>query len=94
MAEILVTEQGGAYAITLTDGASVTQHEMRVPPEDLVAMGIGDCDPRLVVEESLRFLLEREPKESILESFDLSTITGFFPEFPEEIRRRMRGDLD
>ena len=69
--------------------ASVTQHEVRATAEQLARLGLQACEPRLVVEESLRFLLEREPKEAIVASFDLDTITGYFPEFPGEIRRRM-----
>jgi hypothetical protein len=35
---------------------------------------------------SFRFLLAREPKESILRSFGLSTIVRYFPEFEREIK--------
>ena len=37
------------------------------------------------VRDSFRFLLTREPKESILGTFDISEIEKYFPEFPEEI---------
>lgn len=94
MAEILAAEREGGYEVTLTDGASVTQHEVKLGTGDLEQLGLGGCDPRAVVEESFRFLLEREPKESIMGSFDLPAIGRFFPEYPEEIRRRMAGDLD
>jgi hypothetical protein len=33
------------------------------------------------------FLLVREPKESILRSFDVSQIETYFPEFEAEITR-------
>jgi len=33
------------------------------------------------VRESFRFLLEREPKESILREFDLSVIKRYFPDY-------------
>lgn len=94
MSEILVTERDDHYEVTLTDGASVSQHQVRAPDKDLSELGLQDHDAQSVVEESFRFLLEREPKEAILSSFDLSTITKFFPEYPGEIRRRMSGALD
>ena len=50
----------------------------RVPPEDLV-------------REAFAFLLEREPKESILRSFDLQVIGRYFPEWEGEMRRRLAG---
>lgn len=36
-----------------------------------------------------RFLLEREPASAILASFDLEDVNRYFPEFEEEIRRRV-----
>ena len=33
------------------------------------------------VEAAFRFLLDREPKESILKTFDVSVISKYFPEF-------------
>lgn len=41
--------------------------------------------PAEMVEKSFSFLLEREPKESILKKFDLETISKYFPEYEEEI---------
>ena len=38
---------------------------------------------------SFRFLLAREPKESILSRFELPVIERYFPEYPEEIRGRL-----
>lgn len=45
----------------------------------------GDCDPARLVEASIRFLLDREPKESIMSQFDLDVIAGYFPEYPSKI---------
>jgi hypothetical protein len=41
------------------------------------------------VEESFRFLLEREPKESILRRFNLTVISRYFPEYEREIKTRL-----
>jgi hypothetical protein len=38
-----------------------------------------------LVEATFRFLLEREPKESILRSFELGEIERYFPDFPRTI---------
>jgi hypothetical protein len=45
----------------------------------------------LSVEESngYCFLLKREPKESILRSFDLTVISRYFPEYEREMTRRL-----
>lgn len=61
----------------------VTVHEEEAA---LLAPGI---DPGKLVEESFRFLLEREPVTSIMGAFDLSVIERYFPEYPREIGARV-----
>jgi len=41
-----------------------------------------------LIKKSFEFLLEREPKESILSRFNLRVINQYFPEFEEEIRKQ------
>ena len=41
------------------------------------------------MKRSFQFLLEREPKESILKQFDLQVIGRYFPEYEREIQRRL-----
>lgn len=62
----------------------VTVHE-----EDAATLAPG-VDPARIVEESFRFLLEREPVTSILPSFDLTVIEGYFPEYRGEIAARLQ----
>lgn len=40
-----------------------------------------------LIKKSFEFLLVREPKESILSSFNLRVISTYFPEFEEEIKK-------
>ena len=44
----------------------------------------GEEDP---LEAAFRFLLDREPKESILQRFDVEIIGRYFPEFERELPR-------
>jgi len=46
-------------------------------------------DRELIVRETLAFLLEREPPTSILDEFSLDDVAGYFPEYYEELRRRV-----
>jgi len=41
-----------------------------------------------LIKKSFEFLLEREPKKSILSRFNLRVINQYFPEFEEEIRKQ------
>ncbi len=48
------------------------------------------CDPARPIlhawcEDAFAFLLEREPRESILHSFDLPVIGRYFPEWESEM---------
>jgi hypothetical protein len=42
------------------------------------------------VRDSFRFLLEREPPESILPAFDLLVIEDYFPEYTTIMERRFQ----
>ena len=48
----------------------------------------GKETPEKLVERSFEFLLEREPKESILKKFNLSIIQMYFSEYESEIENR------
>ena len=45
--------------------------------------------PDELVRASFAFLLEREPPESIMRSFELPIIGRFFADYPDEIRHRL-----
>jgi len=47
----------------------------------------GKISKEELIKKSFEFLLEREPKESILSRFNLRIINQYFPEFKEEIRK-------
>ena len=80
--EIKTTEHDDSYEfqVTVREGRTETRHRVtlqKLDYEDLV----GDkASPEALVRESFRFLLEREPKESILRSF---------PEYRREIVKRL-----
>jgi hypothetical protein len=92
MTDIQVTttreRDGWRCQVTLTDAdGSQTRHEVEVSPGDLGRYAPGAADPTELVRRSFAFLLEREPKTSILRSFDLPVIGRYFPEFERTIRR-------
>ncbi len=57
-----------------------------VSHRELERFAPGSAEPRVLVERSFQFLLEREPPSSILRRFELSTIERYFPEFEEVIK--------
>ena len=71
--------------VTDEDGSS-SEHDVAVARDDLARLAPGADDPVDLVRRSFVFLLAREPKESILRSFDLPVIGRYFPEYEREIR--------
>ncbi|SVC07305.1 uncharacterized protein METZ01_LOCUS260159 [marine metagenome] len=48
-------------------------------------MSLKNTNPSDLVEGSFKFLLEREPKEMILRTFDLKIISHYFQEYERRI---------
>jgi hypothetical protein len=72
--------------VDLVDSRSSTRHSVEVSTAELSRWGRGRSAEDLV-RESFRFLLEREPKESILREFRLLVITRYFPDYETAITR-------
>jgi hypothetical protein len=93
VSEITVERDAGAgdepmrFRVVVRDGGSSTEHDVTVSAADLDRLGSGRL-PDSFVRASFAFLLEREPKESILRAFDIGVIGTYFPEFEREISRR------
>lgn len=76
----------------VTVQASVTtHHRVRVTKAELERFG-GGASTEELLQESFRFLLERESNTSILGSFDLPVINSYFPEYETDIRQRLGAD--
>jgi hypothetical protein len=91
-AKIEIEKAGeGEFRVRVTEGASETTHRVTVKPADYQRLAEGKVGPAELVRRSFEFLLENEPKESILARFDLSVIMRYFPQFEREIRRRLGG---
>ena len=94
MAEISVESgeeaDGWRFDVSVTDGGSESRHEVTLSRSDRDRIG-RRADPEDLVRESFGFLLEREAKESILGSFDLTVIARYFPEYEREMAGRFGG---
>ena len=76
------------FEVTVKDVGGSTQHRVTLKQEDYERLVEAHVPPNELVTESFRFLLEREPKESILRSFDLTVISRYFPEYERVIGDR------
>jgi hypothetical protein len=84
------TERRFTVTIGTDDGSSST-HTIGVSDADWDRFGGGFEERADLVEASVVFLLEREPKESILRSFELGDIGRYFPEYGESFTGRASG---
>lgn len=60
-------------------------------PSDYDRLTKGKISAEECVRKSFEFLLEHESKESILKEFDIIKIAYYFPEYPRELERRIKG---
>lgn len=80
-------DAGWICEVTVREPGSETRHAVTVTRADLARYAPGADSPADLVRRSFEFLLAREPKESILRSFELPVIGRYFPEYEREIRR-------
>ena len=83
---------GWRCAVTVSDPAGSSTYDVLVPAGPLPATLGPDPtvdDMERLVRETFGFLLEREPRSSILARFELAVVERYFPEYPAEIRRRL-----
>jgi hypothetical protein len=73
------------FDVVVRAAQSESRHRVTVPAADVARWAKLGADPRKGVEAAMRFLLDREPKESILAAFDIDVIRRYFPEFDEAL---------
>jgi hypothetical protein len=73
------------FQVEISDEKSKTSHSVTVSQETYQRLAGGLKSAEELVKASFEFLLERESKESILKSFDLTEIQKYFPEYEKLI---------
>ena len=80
-----VCEDEDGYSVKVdVDGS---EFEVTVTHEQYDRLTDGHQDVESLVRRTFEFLLAREPKEVIMEHFDLDTVAHFFPEYPQKIKQ-------
>ncbi len=90
MADIDITSTGPReFQVEVGGADGGTSHHVTVPEDLIERLDLPEDDLERVVRESFEFLLEREPASSIMSEFSLDVISGYFPEYEEELPRRL-----
>lgn len=74
------------YKVTVEEKGSSSEHSVHLDDDYYQKLTQGKISKEELIKKSFEFLLEREPKESILSEFDLRIINHYFPEYEEEIK--------
>ncbi|MEH2513525.1 hypothetical protein V1291_004879 [Nitrobacteraceae bacterium AZCC 1564] len=79
------------FEVIVRVGNGETRHHVTLARETCERLTMGthtpENSPENCIKAAFQFLLEREPKESILRSFDITVISRYFPEFERELPR-------
>ena len=86
----VMKKEPDVYEVEVT-AARPTLHCVTAGADDVECLTGGKANAERLIEESFRFLLERESNTSILRSFRITDISRYFPEYEREIRRRLAG---
>jgi hypothetical protein len=84
----ILVENKGAEGNTLNFKVRVEETNFNVTADKMyVRMFVGNNkDYSEYIKRTFEFLLEREPKEAILKSFDLSVIKEYFPDYEKSMK--------
>ncbi len=77
------------FRVRVIEAGSESTHQVTLDPKVSKRLTGDSGGPETLIRKSFEFLLEREPKESILSRFDLSIISRYFPEYESEIKKRL-----
>jgi hypothetical protein len=75
------------FEVVVREGEGETRHHVTMSRETRNRLTAGKHTSERCLEAAFRFLLDREPKESILGRFDVTVISRYFPEFDRELPR-------
>lgn len=87
---LVETDTGWLANVHVAERGAATEHRVHISRADYERLtGDTGATPDELVRESFAFLLEREPKESILREFEIMVIARYFPEYERDIKRRL-----
>jgi hypothetical protein len=73
------------FSVTVDEGETASKHEVELDDGYFESLTGGEGTKEELIKRSFEFLLEREPKETIMSRFHLSIIPQYFPEYEAEV---------
>ena len=73
------------FDVIVRDARGESRHRVTIEANEAERWAKLGAAPARCVEAVMRFLLDREPKESILSAFDMRVVRRYFPEFDDAL---------
>ena len=83
---ILIKELSDKEFQVTVNAKKTTSHNVTLTDDTHQNLTKGKVSKKELIEFSFKFLLERELNTSILSSFELSVISGYFPEYIKTVK--------
>jgi hypothetical protein len=74
---------GLVFDVIVRDARGESEHQVTIQADEARRWAKLAAEPSRCVEAMMRFLLDREPKESILNAFDTNVVRRYFAEFDD-----------
>ncbi len=84
---ILIKQLSDEEFQVTVNAKNLTSHNVTLTDDVHQNLTNGKVNKKELIEFSFKFLLEREPNTSILSSFELSVISGYFPEYIKTVKK-------
>ena len=78
------------FTVTVREGSSQTRHSVTMKRKTYEKLTSGRVGAQECVRAAFAFLLDHEPKESILTSFDVTVISRYFPDFEGQLKKYLK----
>ncbi|MFO7929350.1 MAG: hypothetical protein R6U35_06765 [Candidatus Humimicrobiaceae bacterium] len=79
-------KNGNHFTVKVQEGSSSKNYSVTLDDDYYRKLTGKKATKEELIKKSFEFLLEREPKESILSSFNLKVISNYFPEYEKKIK--------
>jgi hypothetical protein len=79
----------GEWGVEVEEGQTRTGHTVLVPEGFLEDVGLDGADPEVLVQESIEFILTKEPSAAIPQHLSLGELVQTYPDYVDELQRRM-----
>ncbi len=84
--KMIEDEKGWVFDVLVQSELEKTRHTVSLSKDDYISLTTKKISTEDFVKRCFQFLLDRESASQIKESFDISEISKYFPEFENKIK--------